>query len=419
MKDAADYVCCSCHRLMYRVSVVLFKENNYQKAPVDILKNILDFCKRSVDEKEWICKTCHLTLKRGKMPGQAKCNKMTLTRQPPELKDLNCLELRLISQRIPFMKMVGLPRGQQHGIHGPAVNVPAKLDFVCEQFPRLPSESQIVSMKLKRKMTYKSHYLYDYVRPEKVLAALKWLKLHNPLYADIAINETWCDYCKGDDPDMWHAMTNDDSALDGITEKSEGISSSEFMQNREIVLLEKTYDEGMNTLKNMATNKNMTIIDVPRDGNCLFTSIWYCLDRLNMFKGNVAALRSKLATFMRENPNCTSEGMQYRDFLAARIESDDLFNADTEQPNDEDRAINLIYDVETQKEIRWIKYLDNLESGLQWGEHLAVKALAEMFQINIHIIATDNPDMAPIFPIRGTGTDDIHLGLIQQYQYVA
>ena len=93
------------------------------------------------------------------MPKQAVCNNLALVEQPQELKYLNSLEIRLISQRIPFMKMVGLPRGKQHGIHGPAVNVPSKLDFVCKQFPRLPSESELIPMKLKRQMKYKSHYM--------------------------------------------------------------------------------------------------------------------------------------------------------------------------------------------------------------------------------------------------------------------
>jgi hypothetical protein len=31
--------------------------------------------------------------------------------------------------------------------------------------------------------------MYDYISPEKVLTALKWLKQNNPLYADIDINE--------------------------------------------------------------------------------------------------------------------------------------------------------------------------------------------------------------------------------------
>jgi len=46
------------------------------------------------------------------MPLQAKANGLQLCNvPPPELCDLNALELILISLRVPFMKMVALPSG--------------------------------------------------------------------------------------------------------------------------------------------------------------------------------------------------------------------------------------------------------------------------------------------------------------------
>ena len=68
---------------------------------------------------------------RGNIHLQSKCNGLDLDVIPDELKSLNTLELRLISLRIPFMKMVALPSGKQRSIHGPAVNVPSMVDNVC------------------------------------------------------------------------------------------------------------------------------------------------------------------------------------------------------------------------------------------------------------------------------------------------
>ena len=134
---------------------------------------------------QWVCKTCDRALKRGVMPLQAKGNGLKLPQIPPELSDLNALELRLICLRLPFMKMVALPSGKQRSIHGPAVNVPYKVDTICDMLPRLPSQSELVPLKLKRKLTYRGHYLYDYVTPQKLLEALRFLKANNPLYVDI------------------------------------------------------------------------------------------------------------------------------------------------------------------------------------------------------------------------------------------
>ena len=155
------------------------------------------------------------------MPAQTKVNNLALCEQPSDLSHLNSLELRLICQRIPFMKMVGLPRGKQHG---PAVNVPAKTDVVCEQFPRLPSQCQLIPLKLKRRMKYKSHYMYDYVRPEKILSALRWLKANNKLYSQININDNWSSDALQDDPNLWRAMTGESNVATGRNDNEQNVN---------------------------------------------------------------------------------------------------------------------------------------------------------------------------------------------------
>ena len=100
------------------------------------------------------------------------------------------------------MKMVALPCGKQRAIHGPAVNVPTDLTPVCTLL-----QMQMVPMKLKRKLSYKGHYMFQYVRPAKVLAALQWLKLNNPLYKDIEINDDWTSNAGQDDADLWEAVS--------------------------------------------------------------------------------------------------------------------------------------------------------------------------------------------------------------------
>ena len=99
------------------------------------------------------------------MPLQAKAIGLQLCTIPSQLSSLNLLELRLISLRVPFMKMVALPSGKQRCIHGP---VPSKVDTICTVLPRLPSETEIIPLKLKRKLAYRGHYMYDYISPEKV-----------------------------------------------------------------------------------------------------------------------------------------------------------------------------------------------------------------------------------------------------------
>jgi hypothetical protein len=62
-----------------------------------------------------------------------------------------------------------------------------KLQQVTSLLPRLPNSAEVVAVKLKRKVAYKGHYMYEYVRPKLVMDALRWLQENNQLYNDINV----------------------------------------------------------------------------------------------------------------------------------------------------------------------------------------------------------------------------------------
>ena len=90
--------------------------------------------------------------------------------------------------------------GGHYKVNGPPVNVPTKLDHVIEMLPHLPHQLQLCPITLKRKLEYKSHYMYGVVQKDKVIGALMWLKQHNNYYNDIPINRNW--YSMVDDSDI-------------------------------------------------------------------------------------------------------------------------------------------------------------------------------------------------------------------------
>ena len=55
----------------------------------------------------------------------------------------------------------------------------------------MPGELQLHPLKLKRKLEYKSHYMYDMIRKDKVIGAIMWLKEHNKHYESVPIDTTW------------------------------------------------------------------------------------------------------------------------------------------------------------------------------------------------------------------------------------
>ena len=95
-----------------------------------------------------------------------------------------------------------MPKGQQRKIKGAISNVPVYCEQTCNILPRPPERSGIILLKLKRKLEFKGHVYFQAVRPQIVHAALTWLQLNNPLYANVGID-----------------MTNIDNNLTSITDE--------------------------------------------------------------------------------------------------------------------------------------------------------------------------------------------------------
>ena len=193
-----EYVCTCCEQLLYRSSVLCCIPSRYNFCDGKITHICLNGIK-SVSNREWICRTCNLSLLKGKMPS---CSKANLERFPEKPKCLNLtpLEERLISPRIPFMQIRELPRGGQMRIHGGIVNVPADVSSSVNKLPRLISESETIPVKLKRKLSFKHYYSYESVRPNKVLAAAQYLSQNSLLFQSegVSVDDEWLDKIETD-----------------------------------------------------------------------------------------------------------------------------------------------------------------------------------------------------------------------------
>ena len=87
--------------MLYKKSVLLFNKEKTCK-----IQNIFTE-KLSFDNKEYICKTWHSKVIKGKVPCQAVYNDMFVDEYVPiELSTLEKLEQILIAQRIVFQKIV-------------------------------------------------------------------------------------------------------------------------------------------------------------------------------------------------------------------------------------------------------------------------------------------------------------------------
>ena len=62
---------------------------------------------------------------------------------------------------------------------------------------RLPSQSELAHFQVQAQA-----FMYDYVTPENMMNALRWVKANNPLYADVEIHDDWLDQSFDDDTDL-------------------------------------------------------------------------------------------------------------------------------------------------------------------------------------------------------------------------
>jgi hypothetical protein len=187
--DGPSYICTSCHQTWFFDSVI----------KAHTIKETHSFCfpncftnQKSVNDTEWICYTCHGSIKQHKIPRLSIANKMGFPERPKEL-ELYPLEERLVSLRIPFMQIRQLPRGGQLSIKGNVVNVPIDIQPTINSLPRTFDKSGTISVKLKKKLSYKSCDFSENVRPMAVICALHRLMNESGLYKNsgITIDEKW------------------------------------------------------------------------------------------------------------------------------------------------------------------------------------------------------------------------------------
>ena len=184
--------CCVCEQLWYRHSVTILKSKGLPDC------HAVDMCVSDMQQSEgntFICNTCLSHLKKKKIPPSATANGMGFPEIPQHLKDLHQLEWRLVSPRIPFMKVFAAPRGGQKKIRGNVVNVPCDTVNTFQVLPHSGNEQQTIQVKIKRDLRYTNHVMSQNVRPYKVREAAEYLVTHGKLFKDqgISFDKTWAE----------------------------------------------------------------------------------------------------------------------------------------------------------------------------------------------------------------------------------
>lgn len=113
------------------------------------------------------------------VPDDSFSNILELEDVPKELGLLNSLKQHVVALNIPFIKMLGLPKGGLNGMHGPFVYVPSNLKNVTTTLPRPEDESLLLKVKSERKLKYEGYKEYQFVYSKYLEEALSFLKENN------------------------------------------------------------------------------------------------------------------------------------------------------------------------------------------------------------------------------------------------
>ena len=189
IKKGPTIICNSCFGLFFDTSIRTICLNT-------LLNNISKEFLESVcylSDKINLCISCHRDVIAGKVPTLSKANGFCFPDIPQVLQNMTEVEIRLVSPRLPFMQIRELSkRDRQYGIKGNVVNVPISVDTSVNILPRKFDDTHTIQLKLKRKMCYQSHYLYETIRPAVCYNAIMYL-INTPLYKreNILFSENW------------------------------------------------------------------------------------------------------------------------------------------------------------------------------------------------------------------------------------
>ena len=107
---------------------------------------------------------------------------------PNDLPDLNLMEKYLLKLTIPFIRVAHVPRTPNLKLIGGSVCIQANISHTIERLQINPEN--IIPVSFKRKLSYKGYYMEQVINKVKLFKWLSFLKLNNPLYKNIVIDET-------------------------------------------------------------------------------------------------------------------------------------------------------------------------------------------------------------------------------------
>jgi len=141
---------------------------------------------------------------------------------PKELQCLTLAEKLLIQNVSPLVPVVHIKNGTI-GYNGHVVSFYQDITNICNELPRLPSDVSVVKViRSGTTNTGKNISTSFNVNKYRVVAALCWLKKHNPLYNDIVIIEKNLSWIKGVSDELTDIVTIESNESNFLDDNDKG-----------------------------------------------------------------------------------------------------------------------------------------------------------------------------------------------------
>ena len=158
-------------------------------------------------------------------------NELHLTKIPEEF-NLTELENNLIALNLNFQYIYMKPKSRWAATKNQMISIPIAQDTVInttEQLPRLPKEAGLIQIQLKKKKEYKGCHKKELINPEKIIRALKFLKLSEHPYYQF-ISDDLISYelrCEEQDQHGHQLLFNSEEEISDVTEECDSTGIDE------------------------------------------------------------------------------------------------------------------------------------------------------------------------------------------------
>ena len=174
-----------------------------------------------------ICRRCFQSIVNDRVPKVSLANGLKFPDVPESVLQLSDVEERMVTPIIPFMQIRALlphALNPQLSLKGSVVHIVMNLNNVLEQIlPRPFDKMNVILLKFKRNMQHVSNYLFETIRPYKIIEALQDL-LKTPLYENhnISIDENF--FLKYKDNPNISINFAENEAIDFLTTQMKNLS---------------------------------------------------------------------------------------------------------------------------------------------------------------------------------------------------